>query len=198
MITSLFSTGESSPRRALRSLLFFIDRGVPSLKVFGLLIFGLPPFSILISRSYHGHTRFHFDTECRSFFCLTFLFLFSFTVLFFLNFRVNNALSVSGTGPCAPKPFFVYGHGGLLRRRCPSRTGVPMPYNTVQSEPKGVSTPFTTSVIPCLWGPTCLRYHYPTRSDHCRDWVICVPRYPVTIPSDPVASPLGSEPCLPG
>ena len=104
MITSLFSTGESSPRRALRSLLFFIDRGVPSLKVFGLLIFGLPPFSILISRSYHGHTRFHFDTECRSFFCLTFPFLFSFTVLFFLNFRVNDALSVSGTGPCAPKP----------------------------------------------------------------------------------------------
>ena len=74
---------------------------------------------------------------------------------------------------------FVCGHGGLVRRRCPYRTGVPMPYNSVHPEPKG-SLSHTTSVIPYPCGPTCPRYHYPTRTDHCRDWVICVPRYRVS------------------
>ena len=78
--------------------------------------------------------------------------------------------------------------GVSLRHRYPSRTGVPMPYNYMHPKPKG-SLSLTTSIIPYLWGPACPRYHYPTCTDHRWDWVICVPRYRFTIPSDPVASP---------
>ena len=45
--------------------------------------------------------------------------------------------------------------------------------------PRGLyPTPHPLFPYPC--GPTCPRYPYPTRTDHCRDWVICVPRYRVS------------------
>ena len=150
--------------------------------------------SILISRSSHGYTRFHFDTECRSFFRLTFLSFPFFPFFSFLTSESTMPASFREQDPVLRNQFVECGHGVPYAVAAHPEPASPCRTIPCNPSPGGTShVSYTTSGSYLHRGPTYPRYPYPT--DHCRDWVICVPRYR-TLGS--VASPLGSEPCLPG